>query len=158
MEFWTIVAEEEAELGDQATNRKYIMTALAPLASMLMGLMTKQGEEDSDETYTIAQAASNCLESVALATGDAVLAPITPAIQSWFGSADWHQRDAATLAFGLVMNGPSDEQLKPLISSALGMLLSKLTGPTRDPSTPVRDTTAWTIGRIFDSHYDLLDR
>jgi importin subunit beta-1 len=158
VEFWNIIAEEESELGDVAGNRKYILTALAPLVSMLMELMTKQGEDDSEETYTISQAAANCLESVAGAAGDAVLGPVVPAIQSWFGSADWHQRDAATLAFGLIMVGPSEDALKPLISAALAMLLGKLAGPARDPSVPVRDTTAWTLGRIFDYQYGVLDR
>ena len=159
LEFWTTVANEEAERGDEnATNRKYTRRALAPLLDMLLELMTKQTETDGDETYSIAQAASNCVGSVTCATGDAAFGHVLPVIQRWFGSADWHQRDAATLALGVVMNGPSEAALKPVIATALPILLTKLVGPSRDPSVVVRDTTAWSIGHIFSEQYDLVDK
>lgn len=159
LEFWTTVANEEAERGDEnATNRKYTRRALAPLLDMLMELMTKQTETDGDDSYSIAQAASNCVGSVTCATGDAAFGHVLPVIQRWFGSADWHQRDAATLALGVVMNGPSEAALKPVIATALPILLTKLVGPSRDPSVVVRDTTAWSIGHIFSEQYDLVDK
>lgn len=160
LEFWTTVANEEAELGDDAAeNRKYTMTALVPLVNMLLELMTKQkSEDDGDEEYSIAQAAANCVSSVVSATGDAALARVLPFVQLWFGSADWRQRDAATLALGLVMNGPNEASLKPVVTSALPMLLTKLVGPSRDPSAAVRDTTAWTVGNIFTEQYELIDK
>ena len=134
------------------------MTALVPLVEMLLGLMTKQNEDDTDEQYSIAQAASNCVQSVAKATGDAVLGRVLPVVYEWIKSADWHHRDAATLALGVVMDGPSDASLKPLIASGLPLLISKLVGPARDVNVAVRDTTAWTLGNIFSLHYDLLDK
>lgn len=159
VEFWTTVADEEASQGDEsATNKKYTHTALAPLMEMLLGLMTKQNEDDTDEQYSIAQAASNCVQSVSKATGDAVLARVVPVVQAWINSADWHQRDAATLALGVVMDGPSDEALRPLVKGALPMLVAKLVGPAREAMAAVRDTTAWSIGNIIMQRYSLIEK
>jgi importin subunit beta-1 len=158
VEFWNSLAEEEKglELTDP-DNCQYIKTYVAPLVGMLTSLMRKVEEEHDDEAYTIAQAASNCLTSVALAAQDAVVPPVMEFIATAFGAPEWQQRDAATVAFGCVQEGPSEEQLKPLIESAVGTLISRLAGPGADPSTQVRDSTAWALCKIMEANFELVD-
>ena len=160
VEFWTTIAEEEDNLGaDDEGNRKYILTALKALVEMLTSLMMTQSEDDGDDTYSPAQAAGNCLAAVAKVAGDAVLEHVMPFVNSSFGSADWHAREAATLALGVVLEGPSHDKLGPLLNKAIPAMLERLVkgGPGFDPSVPVRDTTAWTVGKAYEVLFDSLD-
>lgn len=50
---------------------------------------------------------------------------------------------AATFAFGSILEGPSVDTLQQLVQSGLGFLLTAL---KQDPNAHVKDTTAWTIG------------
>lgn len=47
---------------------------------------------------------------------------------------------------GSILEGPDQNQLKPLVEQAMPMLIDLL----KDPSVAVRDTTAWTVGRVCE--------
>jgi importin subunit beta-1 len=51
------------------------------------------------------------------------------------------------------MEGPSTSTLKPLVVQAFPVFLELM----NDPSVPVQDTTAWTIGRICDFVPEAID-
>lgn len=160
VEFWTTIAETEEELGpEDSGNNKYIVTALKALVEMLTGLMLTVGEDDGEDVYGPSQAAASCLGAVAKVAQDAVLDHVMPFVNSSFGSASWQAREAATLAMGVVMEGPDPAVVGGLINKALPAMLDRLTpgAPGRDPSVPVRDTTAWTIGHAFECLFDHLD-
>lgn len=55
---------------------------------------------------------------------------------------DWRAREAATFAFGSMLEGPSPETLGSLVSAGLPFLLAAL----KDAHPQVKNTTAWTIG------------
>jgi len=55
---------------------------------------------------------------------------------------DWRCREAATFAFGSILEGPEPEKLVQLVNMGLPFFLSAL----KDPNSQVRHTTAWTIG------------
>lgn len=55
---------------------------------------------------------------------------------------DWRYREAATSAFGAILEGPSTEKLAQYVAAGLGFLLNAM----KDPNQQVRHTTAWTIG------------
>ena len=57
---------------------------------------------------------------------------------------DWRYREAATFAFGSILEGPSAEKLVQLVNMGLVFFLNAL----KDPNSQVRHTTAWTIGRL----------
>ncbi len=59
---------------------------------------------------------------------------------------DWRYREAATFAFGSILEGPTTPQLAQLVGMGLQFLLDAM----QDTNTHVRNTTAWTIGRIFE--------
>ena len=50
------------------------------------------------------------------------------------------------LPAGSILEGPDTTQLKPLVEQAMPMLIELL----KDPSVAVRDTTAWTVGRVCE--------
>ncbi|VEL15030.1 unnamed protein product [Protopolystoma xenopodis] len=55
-------------------------------------------------------------------------------------------RDAAIMAFGSILEGPNTDALKPFVESAMPFIIELL----RDPVSAVRDSAAWTIGRVCD--------
>merc|ERR1719336_3126764 len=60
--------------------------------------------------------------------------------------ADWRHRDAALMSFGSILEGPDPAQLKPLVEQAMPMLIELM----KDNSVVVKDTAAWTIGRVCE--------
>jgi importin subunit beta-1 len=158
VEFWNSIAEEEKQMAlENPENCCYIVTYADPLTKMLTSLMTKVEEDHDDESYTIAQAASNCLASCAIAAENAIVDPVMAFIGASFASPQWQFRDAATVAFGCIQQGPDGEKLKPLIGASVSTLISRLAGPTKDPSVVVRDSTAWSLCKIMETNFDAVD-
>ena len=58
---------------------------------------------------------------------------------------DWRYREAATFAFGSILEGPSAEKLVPIVNQGLPFFLNAL----KDNNSQVRHTTAWTIGKDY---------
>ncbi|KAE8698169.1 Importin subunit beta-1 [Hibiscus syriacus] len=158
IEFWSSICDEEIDIleeyggvnGDSdITCFYFIKQALPALVPMLLELLLKQEEDqDQDEgAWNIAMAGGTCLGLVARTVGDDIVPLVVPFIEENIAKPDWRQREAATYAFGSILDGPSPEKLLPLVNVALNFMLSAL---TKDPNSPVKDTTAWTLGRIFE--------
>ena len=158
VEFWSAIADEEKQLAlDHPQNKRFILTYIGGLVKMLTTLMTRVSADDGEDEYTTAQAAGVCLQNCAAAAEDAALAPVMEFVSTGFAHAKWEVRDAASLAFGCILEGPSDAALKPLINQALGTLIARLSGPARDASAIVRETTAWVLHRAISLHFDAID-
>eukprot|EP00914_Ancora_sagittata_P029039 GHVO01057340.1.p1 GENE.GHVO01057340.1~~GHVO01057340.1.p1 ORF type:complete len:544 (+),score=81.18 GHVO01057340.1:49-1680(+) len=110
--------------------------------------MTKQTEHHETDDWTLSMAAGTCLGLCAEVLRDYILPKTLEFVNAHFGAQEWQKRDAAVLAYGSIMEGASSQQLAPLLTSSFGALCHSL----RDPSTAVRDTTAWTLGRIAQFH------
>ncbi|KAJ7232686.1 karyopherin Kap95 [Mycena rebaudengoi] len=133
VEFWSTVCEEEMELVIKA--QELTLPEIVPVLMLL--LLTKQGEEaNDDEEFNVSNAAGN----------DAVVPAIIPFIEAHIKATDWHQREAAVMTFGWILEGPDPVVLTPLVAQALPLLIDMMT----DVNAHVRDTTAWTLGRICD--------
>jgi hypothetical protein len=50
------------------------------------------------------------------------------------------------MAFGAILEGPDPSHLKPLVEEAMPMLIQLM----KDESVAVKDTAAWTIGRVCE--------
>jgi len=50
------------------------------------------------------------------------------------------------LLLGSILEGPNPENLKPVVEQAMPMLIELL----KDSSVVVRDTAAWTVGRVCE--------
>lgn len=158
IEFWSSICDEEIEIqeeygsdfsGDSEVQYfKFIKQALPALVPLLLETLTKQ-EEDQDqeeEAWNLAMAGGTCLGLVARTVGDDIVPLVVPYVQDNIAKPDWRCREAATYAFGSILEGPSVEQLTPLVNHALSFMLNAM----RDENNQVKDTTAWTLGRIFE--------
>lgn len=156
IEFWSTLAEEEIALHDELidgitqTDRQsqnYIQqlcksNQLLPL--LLQCLTQQESDELDDDGWDKPRAAGTCLGLCAQAGEDSVVPITLTFVQQHIQSPDWHYKEAATLAFGAILDGPSQQQLIPLVKQALPMLLTLL----NDTNPLVKDTSAWTIGRV----------
>ena len=97
-------------------------------------------------------AAGTCLSLLAQTVGDSIVPAVIPFIEANIKSPDWHQREAAVMTFGSILDGPDPQVLAPLVIQALPILIEM----TRDENLLVKDTVAWTLGRICDLNVNAL--
>ncbi|KAL5719053.1 Importin subunit beta-1 [Ranunculus cassubicifolius] len=159
IEFWSSICDEEIDIleeyggefsGDSDIPCFYfVKQALPVLVPMLLETLLKQEEDqDQDEgAWNLAMAGGTCLGLVARTVGDDIVPLVMPFIEENITKPDWRQREAATYAFGSILEGPSPEKLISIVNVALTFMLSAL---MKDPNNHVKDTTAWTLGRIFE--------
>ena len=159
IEFWSAVCEEEVAIQEEIEDgvdgtppvyHRFVEQALGQLVPMLLETLTKQDEdqvEDGDDAWNVAMAGGTCLGLVATCVRDKVVDVVMPFITQNIGNKEqWRLREAATFAFGSVLEGPDGDKLAPVAAQALPFLLIAL----KDENSHVRDTTAWTIGRVFE--------
>jgi importin subunit beta-1 len=91
-------------------------------------------------------AAGTCLSLLAQAVADTIVPAVIPFIEANIKAQDWHQREAAVMTFGSILDGPDPQVLNPLVAQALPILIDMMS----DENVHVKDTTAWTLGRICD--------
>ena len=95
-------------------------------------------------------AAGTCLSLLSAAVQDVIVQAVIPFIETHITAQDWHQREAAVMAFGSILDGPDPAVLTPLIHQALPLLLNMMSDA--ETNQDVKDTTAWTLARICDLH------
>lgn len=159
IEFWSSICDEEIDIldeygGDFTADSDipcfyFIKQALPALVPMLLETLLKQEEDqDQDEgVWNIAMAGGTCLGLVARTVGDDIVPLVMPFIQKNINEPEWRQREAATYAFGSILEGPSPDKLIDVVKHALSFMLTAL---MKDQNNHVKDTTAWTLGRIFE--------
>ncbi|KAJ8753876.1 hypothetical protein K2173_000130 [Erythroxylum novogranatense] len=157
IEFWSSICDEEIELQDYESSETgdsgsayshFIEKALPSLVPMLLETLLKQ-EEDQDQDdsiWNVSMAGGTCLGLVAKTVGDPLVPLVMPFVEANIVKPDWHCREAATYAFGSILEGPSIEKLTPLVNAGLDFLLNAM----KDENNHVKDTTAWTLSRIFE--------
>ncbi|VDI39445.1 importin subunit beta-1 [Mytilus galloprovincialis] len=169
-----IELSEAAEQGrpPERTSRFYAKGALQYLCPILLVCLTKQvtGHEElddddewnpckaagvclmlmatccEDDVWNPCKAAGVCLMLMATCCEDDVVPHVLPFVQKHIRDQDWRYRDAAVMAFGSVLEGPDPQKLKPIVEQAMPMLIELL----KDSSVVVRDTAAWTVGRVCE--------
>ncbi|CAN6347234.1 unnamed protein product [Urochloa humidicola] len=157
VEFWSAICDEEIALQDEyegsddgssTLHFRFIEKALPSLVPMLLETLLKQ-EEDQDQddnVWNISMSGGTCLGLIARTVGDAIVPLVMPFVEANITKPDWHCREAATFAFGSILEGPSVENLAPLVQAGLDFLLNTM----NDSDSQVKDTTAWTLGRVFE--------
>lgn len=158
IEFWSNVSDEEVDLaieeseaGDVGqpptrSSKFYAKGALQFLVPVLMSKLTKQEEVDDEDEWNPSKAAGVCLMLLASCCEEDIVPHVLPFVHSNITSQDWRYRDAAVMAFGSILGGLDSATLKPLVEQAMPTLIQLL----YDVSVVVRDTTAWTFGRICE--------
>jgi importin subunit beta-1 len=112
----------------------------------LLQLMQKQDEDAEDDEWNVAMAAGTCVGLLATVVGNDIVPLTIPFIEQNIQAASWNARDAAVMVFGSILDGPADFVLTPLVHQALPTIIQMM----NDPHGSVRDSVAWTLGRITD--------
>ncbi|GAB6028323.1 Importin subunit beta-1 [Chamberlinius hualienensis] len=158
IEFWSNVCEEEVDLSIEATeaaeqgrppehtSRFYAKGALQYLVPVIMQTLTKQDESDDEDDWNPCKAAGVCLMLLASCCEDSIVPIVLPFVEENIKNPDWKYRDAAVMAFGSILEGPDPESLRPLVIQAMPKFFELM----KDPSVVVKDTAAWTIGRVAE--------
>lgn len=156
VEFWSSICDEEIELLDyesaqssgETSYSQFIMKALPTLVPLLLETLLKQDEDQDqdDGIWNLAMAGGTCLGLVARTVGDDIVPLVMPFVEANILKPDWRSREAATYAFGSILDGPSIEKLVPMVNAGLDFLLNAM----KDENSHVKDTTAWTLSRIFE--------
>ena len=113
-----------------------IQQALPHLVPLLTVTLTKRQSEDDDDTWNLAMAAGTCLALVAQVVGDGCVDLVLQFVTVNFTNQDWKYREAAVLAYGSIMEGPTSEKMRPMVEQSLSHLVMAL----QDPSVAVRDS------------------
>jgi importin subunit beta-1 len=127
-------------------SKYFAKIALPEIVPVILRLLTRQEEDAEDDEWNISMAAGTCLTLLSQAVGDNIVSFVVPFIESNIKSPDWHHREAAVMTFGSILDGPDPQILAPLVTQALPLLIDMM----QDSNTHVKDTTAWTLGRICD--------
>ncbi|KAH9922336.1 ARM repeat-containing protein [Epithele typhae] len=158
IEFWSTVCEVETDLAWEATeateygevpeneSKFFAKVALPEIVPVLLDLLTHQDEDADEDEWNVAMAASTCLGLLAQAVQDNIVPAVIPFIEANIRATDWHMREAAVMTFGSILDGPDPNVLTPLVNQALPMLIDMMA----DQNVQVKDTVAWTLGRICD--------
>eukprot|EP00124_Ichthyophonus_hoferi_P005658 Ihof_evm1s885 gene=Ihof_evmTU1s885 len=158
VEFWSTVCDEELQLAMELhdaeetgqvptrVSRYYARGACPYIVPILTEILTRQEDIDDEDDWNPATAAAVCVSLLALVVEDAIVDPIMPFIVENVRDPDWHKREAAVLALGSILEGPSPERVTVIVNSALPILTQLM----RDESDQVKDTAAWTIGRVCE--------
>lgn len=158
IEFWSNVSDEEIDLAIESqeandagraptrVSKHYARGALQYLVPVLVEKLTRQDENDDEDTWSPSKAASVCLMLLATCCEDEIVPHVFPFIKDNIVSPNWRFRDAAVMAFGSILSGIEVNTLKQLVEQAMPTLIRLM----YDQSVIVRDTTAWTFGRICD--------
>ncbi|KAK9692488.1 Importin-beta N-terminal domain [Popillia japonica] len=158
IEFWSNVSDEEVDLAIEDTeaaeagrpptrvSRHYARGALQFIVPILLVKLTKQEELDDEDDWNPSKAAGVCLMLLATCCEDEIVPHVLPFIKENIKSENWRFRDASLMAFGSILGGLENTTLKPLVEQAMPTLIELM----YDNSVIVRDTAAWTFGRICE--------
>lgn len=101
---------------------------------------------DDEDDWNPSKAAGVCLMLLATCCEDEIVPHVLPFIKDNIKSENWRFRDASLMAFGSILGGLESNTLKPLVEQAMPTLIELM----YDSSVIVRDTAAWTFGRICE--------
>jgi len=114
-------------------------------------MLKQEEDQEVDETaWTVSMAASTCLDLMALCVGNECVPVILEFCNLYMkktdGEESWRYREAAMLALGSVLEGCDSLDLLMYLHANFHSLLQA----TKDPNPAVRNTAAWTLGRVFE--------
>lgn len=158
IEFWSNVSEEEVDLSIEDSeaqeagrpparvSKYYAKGALQYIVPLLLQKLTKQEELDDEDDWNPSKAAGVCLMLLATCVEGEIVPYVFPFIKENIQSENWRYRDASLMAFGSILGGLDNSELKNLVEQAMPTLIDLM----YDSSILVRDTAAWTFGRICE--------
>ncbi|KAJ2909493.1 karyopherin Kap95 [Coemansia aciculifera] len=158
IEFWSTLCEEEIEAQIELADAQdfgrhpdrqcfnFAKSSLNLVMPTLLFLLTRQDEDADEDEWNVSMAAATCLSLLAQTVGNDIVNFVIPFVEQHITNSDWHFREAAIMAFGSILEGPDSAMLAPLVTQALPVLI----GMVKDNVLQVKDSAAWTLGRVCD--------
>ncbi|CAG0917921.1 unnamed protein product [Notodromas monacha] len=84
-----------------------------------------------------------CLSLFAQCKEDAIVEYVVPFVTQNLGNGDWRYREAAVMTFGSILEGPSNEKLKPMMDEALPVLMNLMSHMSIQLQNTVRRLGPW---------------
>eukprot|EP00771_Trimastix_marina_P000155 gnl/Trimastix_PCT/1163.p1 GENE.gnl/Trimastix_PCT/1163~~gnl/Trimastix_PCT/1163.p1 ORF type:complete len:870 (-),score=316.21 gnl/Trimastix_PCT/1163:3902-6289(-) len=165
LEFWSTISEEEIDIAFQwedyerdregtemptRSNAEIIKRALQFLIPVVTEALAQRDEHAEPDEWNKSMAAGNCLSLFAQNVRDVIVDHVMPFIRDHINHENWALRNAAVLAFGSILEGPSADKLGALVEMGLPRMIAGL----KDQHIQVKDTCAWTIGQICELHWE----
>eukprot|EP00457_Paulinella_chromatophora_P000777 gb/GEZN01000777.1/.p1 GENE.gb/GEZN01000777.1/~~gb/GEZN01000777.1/.p1 ORF type:complete len:874 (-),score=118.75 gb/GEZN01000777.1/:993-3614(-) len=161
IEFWCTLADEELEMQTEMQEarernlpiqQKYhaiVQRALPELMPLCLECLTRQPTDldENDQAPIPAKRAALFIKLAAKCTKSAILPHVMPFVNKFVKNPDWRYKEAATLAFGCILDGPEEEKLQAFAGHALRLVLPQF----QDKHPVVRDTAAWVVSQICES-------
>jgi len=158
IEFWSRLFMVELEINEEIRkaqelhmqpsrkNAGYAQKSVDKVVPILNDMIKYRSDDIEDDDWTVDRAAASCLGYLSEAVGDDILASVCSFIAENLVQNDWQCKNAATIVLGIIMNGPDQDKLEQIASKVWEHLVQNFKGN----SEVLRDSTAWTIGRIFE--------
>eukprot|EP00026_Physarum_polycephalum_P002142 Phypoly_transcript_02146.p1 GENE.Phypoly_transcript_02146~~Phypoly_transcript_02146.p1 ORF type:complete len:854 (+),score=127.98 Phypoly_transcript_02146:100-2661(+) len=159
IEFWSTICDEEICLLQEieeantfsiqptTTCHFFVKGAMQFLVPIILETLTKQDEDAFEDQWDVSMAGATCLTLIANCVRNEIVEPVVGFVTKNLNSPEWRMREAAAMAFGSILEGVYDMQ--PTIVQVLPFLVTQMQS---DTSPLVKDTAAWTIGRICQLH------
>ena len=165
VEFWSQVCEVELdimnEIEDTGNSERrsfnFIKRAKDKVIPMMLASLLKQSE-DLDEFFDrdkmdVSKAAAICMSLLAQVLKNDIVPLTFPFIKTNIGNPNWRNKEAATMAFAQILEGPERKVLMPIVKKAFPLLLNMM----KDQSRVTQDSAAWTIGKICEELPEVID-
>jgi importin subunit beta-1 len=158
IEFWSTICEEETclleeiaeaekeQVAPDAVCHHFVKGALQFLVPVILDTLKKQDEDADEDQWDASMAGATCLTLIANCVGNDILAQVVPFVTGNLGSTEWRLREAATMAFGSILEGITD------VSQIIQGVPVVVQHMQSDSSALVKDTSAWAIGRVCQLH------
>jgi len=122
VEFWSTICEVELDIEEEneysasdgtppRVNYKFAANALKEIIPVLLWLLTKKDEDEDEDDWNISMAAATCIQLLASVCRDDIVGQVVQFVEANIKHQDWRFRDAAVMAFGSIMDGPSEKYL-----------------------------------------------
>ncbi|XP_064646328.1 importin subunit beta-1-like isoform X2 [Lineus longissimus] len=160
IEFWSNVCDEEVDLAielseaheqgrpPERSSQLYAKGALPYLIPILQETLTKQEECDDDDEWNPCKAAGVCMMLLASCCEDPIVDLVMPWMIEKIANTDWRYRDAAIMSFGCILEGPDPTKFNGYLPTVMPLLVKTLSN--EQEHVVVKDTAAWTVGRICE--------
>lgn len=160
IEFWSTICDEEnyiaecIQFGDKPSSDSFHLgkQAMSYLVPILVETMSKRSSAEDDEEedeWNSSMAAGTCLSLLAQSIGDDIVDMVIKFVNANYNSPNANLREASMLAYGSIMDGPTEARLLPIVQMSLPVIVDALNDAK---SSAVRDNAAWAIGRICQFH------
>ncbi|KAI5996407.1 armadillo-type protein [Pisolithus albus] len=122
-------AKYAADYGEppEAESKFFAKIAWPEVIPVLLSLLTFQEDVVDEDEWNVSMSISTCFNFIARAVTDPIVDAVIPFIEAYIKSPDRHQWEAAVMAL---------------------WALPSLMGMMSDSNVHVKDTVAWTLGRI----------